>query len=90
MSIPDYELEPNPAALAVRKADWPWLEQLPQRLAAANQSSDAYRGALIEAQAELARRFHADEPVESLVRARASRSSSARRPRSLSVDMKLG
>ncbi len=71
MSIPDYELEPNPAALAVGKADWPWLEQLPQRLAAANQSSDAYRGALIEAQAELARRFHADEPVESLVRARA-------------------
>ncbi|MCB1625965.1 MAG: [protein-PII] uridylyltransferase, partial [Pseudomonadales bacterium] len=70
MLTPDDDRE-SLAISTPRKAEWPWLEQLPARLAAARHGPDSYRTALAEAQSELARRFAADEPVESLVRARA-------------------
>ena len=50
---------------------WPLLETLPQRLAAAGAAPAAYSAALREAQAELNARFGTEEPVETLVRARA-------------------
>ncbi len=50
---------------------WPLLERLPQRLAADPLSATLYRDSLREAHAELAARFHAEEPVESIVHARA-------------------
>jgi [protein-PII] uridylyltransferase len=50
---------------------WPLLERLGKRLAADPHSPALYRDALREAHAELAARFHAEEPVESIVHARA-------------------
>ena len=50
---------------------WPLLELLPARLAEAGGGADAYGAALREAQAVLKARFEAEEPVETLVHARA-------------------
>lgn len=50
---------------------WPLLESMPARLAAAAYAAPACREALGEAQQDLRRRFEAEEPVESLVTARA-------------------
>jgi [protein-PII] uridylyltransferase len=50
---------------------WPLLESLPARLAASGHTAVAYREALHEAQGDLRHRFEAEEPVESLVTARA-------------------
>jgi len=51
--------------------DWPLLEQIPERLAA-DGSREAYRALLKEAHEELKSRFLAEEPVETLVHARAA------------------
>ncbi len=50
---------------------WPLLDLLPEQLASAGGTSEAYASALREAQANLKARFEAEEPVETLVRARA-------------------
>ncbi len=50
---------------------WPLLERLPQRLAGDAVSAPLYRDSLREAHAELAARFHAEEPIEAIVHARA-------------------
>jgi [protein-PII] uridylyltransferase len=55
----------------LRSAPWLRLAQLPERLAAANYSPDAFRNELKEANSELAARFRIDESVEVLVHARA-------------------
>ncbi|MBX3695697.1 MAG: [protein-PII] uridylyltransferase [Steroidobacteraceae bacterium] len=51
---------------------WPLLERLPRRLAADPLSAALYREVLREAQQELAGRFQAEEPIESIVHARAA------------------
>jgi [protein-PII] uridylyltransferase len=51
-------------------ARWPTSEQLCKRLAE-DPSAACYRASLAEAQVALTQRFHAEEPIESLVRARA-------------------
>lgn len=50
---------------------WPLLETLPSALATAGHTAEAYRGAVREAQDELKAKFLAEEPVETLVHARA-------------------
>jgi [protein-PII] uridylyltransferase len=50
---------------------WPLLELLPAKLAAAGGTAEAYGTQLREAQAALKVRFEAEEPVETLVHARA-------------------
>jgi len=50
---------------------WPLLELLPAKLAAAGGTAEAYGTQLREAQAALKARFEAEEPVETLVHARA-------------------
>ena len=50
---------------------WPRVAGIPDRLAAARHSPDAFRQELSEANAELFERFRADESIEILVRARA-------------------
>jgi [protein-PII] uridylyltransferase len=60
------EFPPAPAA------GWACLETLPARLDGAGEPVAAFRTALIEGDRDLARRFHADEPVETLVRDRAA------------------
>ncbi|HNR22442.1 MAG TPA: [protein-PII] uridylyltransferase [Steroidobacteraceae bacterium] len=56
---------------ATQRLNWPFLDRLPQRLAADPLSAPLFRDVLREAQQALAARFHAEEPVESIVRARA-------------------
>jgi [protein-PII] uridylyltransferase len=53
-------------------AGWAYLETLPARLDGDGEPVAAFRAALVEGDRELARRFHADEPVETLVRDRAA------------------
>ena len=53
-------------------AGWAYLATLPERLDAATEPVAAFREALREGDRELARRFHADEPVEALVADRAA------------------
>ncbi len=65
------DLSVGPTGASLRHTPWPWLERLPQRLAEAQHSAESFRSALQEAQADLLARFQADEPVESLVCARA-------------------
>jgi len=50
---------------------WAYIEALKARLPAAVEPVREFRAALEEGDRELARRFHADEPVEALVRDRA-------------------
>lgn len=50
---------------------WPLLERLPGVLAVAAHAADAYRAAVREAQDDLKAKFLAEEPVETLVHARA-------------------
>lgn len=50
---------------------WPLLETLPRALAEAGHLAEAYRSAVREAQEELKAKFLAEEPVETLVHARA-------------------
>src|SRR5690348_17842354 len=61
-------------ALPAPPADpgWPWLQRLPALLAEAQGSSAAWRELLRQAHEELKARFLADEPVETLVHARAA------------------
>ena len=54
-----------------REFSWPLLDLLPARIAAAQASSEAFAAALGDAQADLRARFQDDEPVETLVHARA-------------------
>jgi [protein-PII] uridylyltransferase len=54
------------------RASWPLLDRLSRELEAAGGSAETCRAALAVAQAELTERFHAEEPVEGLVRARAA------------------
>jgi len=51
--------------------NWAYLETLRPQLAAGMNAIGDFRAALTEADRELARRFHAEEPVERLVRDRA-------------------
>ncbi|HKX58231.1 MAG TPA: [protein-PII] uridylyltransferase [Steroidobacteraceae bacterium] len=60
------ETPPAPAAA------WAYLDTLPARLDGAGEPVAAFRAALAEGDRELARRFHAGEPVETLVRDRAA------------------
>ncbi|HEX7416866.1 MAG TPA: [protein-PII] uridylyltransferase [Steroidobacteraceae bacterium] len=60
-----------PARGSPRVLPWPLLERLPKRLADCTHSAQCFRDALEEAQTELRERFLAEEPIESLVRARA-------------------
>ncbi len=53
-------------------AGWNFLETLAPRLADASNPVADFRAALAEGDCELARRFHDDEPVETLVRDRAA------------------
>jgi [protein-PII] uridylyltransferase len=61
-------------ALPTPPADpgWPWLQRLPALLAEARESPAAWRELLRQAHEELKARFLADEPVETLVHARAA------------------
>ena len=54
-----------------REFSWPLLDLLPARLAAADVSAEICAAELREAQADLRTRFSNDEPVETLVHARA-------------------
>ena len=60
------------SAAASRGRTWAYLESLQTRLAATADAVHEYRAALAEGDRELARRFHADEAVETLVRDRAA------------------
>jgi [protein-PII] uridylyltransferase len=71
MASTDDDITAGLSSVSLRHTPWPWLDRLPQRLLDAQHSADCYRAALREAQAELVARFHADEPVETLVCARA-------------------
>ncbi len=51
---------------------WSFLDTLAPRLATGTNPVSDFRAALAEGDRELARRFHADEPVEALVRDRAA------------------
>jgi len=55
----------------LQQFSWPVLDLLPTRLAAAGSTVAAYSATLKSAQADLRARFIADEPVETLVHARA-------------------
>ena len=59
---PDYPPAP--------RIDWPLLERLPDLLSAGQYSGETCRQLLTRSQQELQQRFHDDEPVEALVRAR--------------------
>ncbi len=50
---------------------WPFLDTLTTRLAAGTRAAAGFRAALVDGDRELARRFAAEEPVETLVRDRA-------------------
>jgi [protein-PII] uridylyltransferase len=72
MATSDVDLHDD--ALPVPPADpgWPWLQRLPALLAEARDSPTAWRELLRQAHEELKARFLADEPVETLVHARAA------------------
>lgn len=66
------EASEGPAPVAVAAAiRWAYVDALKGRLPAASDPLREFRAALEEGDRELARRFHADEPVEALVRDRA-------------------
>ncbi|MGQ0383657.1 MAG: [protein-PII] uridylyltransferase [Gammaproteobacteria bacterium] len=58
-------------AVAPPALHWDYLDALVPRLATTADPVRSFRAALAEGDRELARRFHADEPVEALVRDRA-------------------
>jgi [protein-PII] uridylyltransferase len=64
-------LEALPRATAP-DGSWPLLAAIPRRLAERTHARDTYRELLQEGQAELRARFLAEEPIETLVRARAA------------------
>ncbi|MGQ0428751.1 MAG: [protein-PII] uridylyltransferase [Gammaproteobacteria bacterium] len=64
------QVPPSPAA-APAGPRWDYLDALAPRLAAAADPVHDFRAALAEGDRELARRFRAEEPVETLVRDRA-------------------
>jgi [protein-PII] uridylyltransferase len=64
--------EGSGARNATEIARWAFLGTLALRLEAASNPVSAFRMALAEGDRDLARRFHADEPVEALVRDRAA------------------
>jgi [protein-PII] uridylyltransferase len=63
-------LAPGPVETA-GELSWPLLERLPQRIRAEGGSAESFAAALREGQTDLRARFHAEEPVETLVHARA-------------------
>jgi len=66
------EASEGPAPVAEAAAiPWAYVAGLKDRLPAASEPLREFRAALEEGDRELARRFHADEPVETLVRDRA-------------------
>ncbi len=66
------EASEGPLVVAeVGAAPWAFVDTLQIRLPAASDPVPDFRAALEEGDRELARRFHADEPVETLVRDRA-------------------
>ena len=66
------EASDGPAPVAAGSAaPWDYVETLKQTLASTTEPLREFRAALEEGDRELARRFHADEPVEALVRDRA-------------------
>lgn len=63
-------LPPGPVETA-GALSWPLLERLPLRIRADGGSAESFAAALREGQADLRARFHAEEPIETLVHARA-------------------
>ena len=72
MSAIDPDALEDPLPEVVLNAPWPLLARLPALLAAQPGSGDAYRQLLLQANDELKARFLAEEPVETLVHARAA------------------
>ncbi|EQD66700.1 hypothetical protein B1A_08018, partial [mine drainage metagenome] len=72
---PDEAGEPAPSppvpAPGAGPPDWPLLARLPGLIGAAHDSPAALRELLAEAREQLKARFFADEPIETLVHARA-------------------
>src|SRR5437764_14378838 len=71
MAASDTDLLDETLPDTARSAPWPLLNRLPALLADARGSPGAYRELLRQAHEELKVRFLAEEPVESLVQARA-------------------
>src|SRR3989440_2350840 len=71
MAASDTDLLDETLPETARSAPWPLLNRLPALLADARGSPGAYRELLRQAHEELKVRFLAEEPVESLVQARA-------------------
>jgi [protein-PII] uridylyltransferase len=71
VSIQQASLEEEAGTFTEQLLDWPLLERLPKLLDEGGHAPSTYRELLVRAQQELAERFTAEEPVESLVRARA-------------------
>ncbi|HEY4771992.1 MAG TPA: [protein-PII] uridylyltransferase [Steroidobacteraceae bacterium] len=72
MSASDTDLTEEAPAVTSRTAPWPMLARLPGLLAEARGSPLAYQELLRQAHDDLQVRFFAEEPVESLVHARAA------------------
>src|SRR5471032_710504 len=72
MSASDIDLHEDNPALASRSAPWPLLARLPALLADAQREPAAFRALLRQAHDDLQARFFAEEPVETLVHARAA------------------
>ncbi len=67
------EANDGPASAAALPGErWAYLESLQLRLTACTNNAQEFRAALAEGDRELARRFHAEEPVEALVRDRSA------------------
>ena len=71
MSDSDIEALPPGPSESSGKFHWPLIERTVRSLATAGEDLTPYRGAIRECQSELIARFHDDEPVETLVHARA-------------------
>jgi [protein-PII] uridylyltransferase len=71
VSIQQASLEDEDSTTTIEMPAWPLLERLPQRLVDEGYSAEACRALLNAAQEELKQRFHAEESIEVLVRARA-------------------
>lgn len=68
----DIDLLEDTAAATTRNAPWPLLARLPTLLSEAKGEPAAYRDLLHQAHDDLQARFFAEEPVETLVHARAA------------------
>src|ERR1700683_3725218 len=72
MTSSDMDLIEDTHAGTTRSAPWPLLARLPALLAAAECAPAAFRDLLRQAHDDLQARFLAEEPVETLVHARAA------------------